>query len=42
MVRAGDRIVQFVLVKVGLPDLVETSELPSTERGDGGFGHTGK
>ena len=39
---AGDRIVQFVLVKVGLPDLTETTELPSTERGDGGFGHTGK
>lgn len=38
----GDRIIQVVLVKVGTPELALTDELPSTERGEGGFGHTGQ
>jgi dUTP pyrophosphatase len=38
----GDRILQFVLVKVGTPELELVTALPSTERGSGGFGHTGK
>jgi len=41
IVRRGSRIAQFVICK--LPDvcLVELDRLDVTERGDGGFGHTG-
>lgn len=40
-VNHGDRIAQFIIVP--LPDVTyeETAELNDTERGDGGFGHTG-
>lgn len=37
----GDRIAQLVCSKVIKMDLHETSKLTETERGDGGFGHTG-
>jgi dUTP pyrophosphatase len=37
----GDRIAQMVICPVVRARLVETSELSDTERGDGGFGHTG-
>lgn len=38
---AGERLFQFILVPVGqfTPELVD--ELPTTERGEGGFGSTG-
>ena len=45
---AGDKITQFILVKIGLDELkkVESEEElwsgVKTERGEGGFGHTGK
>ena len=40
-VRRGDRIAQMVLCPAPRIDLVPVSELPPTERGRGGFGHTG-
>lgn len=40
-VKHGDRIAQAMLIECGQWDLLESSELFSTERGAGGFGHTG-
>lgn len=37
----GDRIAQLVIQAVEHPDFVEVERLEDTERGDGGFGHTG-
>ncbi len=39
--RRGDRIAQLVVVAVPEIVLVESSELPESERGEGGFGSTG-
>lgn len=41
-VNDGDRIAQLVFQKVEKVNLVEVSELTSSERAEGGFGHTGK
>lgn len=41
VINPGERIAQLVLGKVYQMDLVE-GELSATERGEGGFGHTGK
>jgi len=41
IVRNGDRIAQMVVAKVENVSFEEVSELGSTARGDGGFGHTG-
>ena len=38
----GDRIAQAVLVPIMRPSVVEVAELDDTDRGAGGFGHTGK
>ncbi|MEI7593982.1 MAG: dUTP diphosphatase [Actinomycetes bacterium] len=39
----GERIAQLVLQRVEQADLVEVDELPAnSERGEGGFGHTGR
>ena len=40
-VNAGDRIAQLVVLPYVPVDLTEVEELDDTERGDGGFGHTG-
>ena len=40
-IRRGDRIAQLIIAPVTRATLVETDELPATERGEGGFGHTG-
>jgi len=40
-VRDGDRIAQIVFARLPEVRMVETSVLPDTERGEGGFGHTG-
>ena len=40
-VKAGDRIAQLVVLPYIPVDLTEVEELDDTERGDGGFGHTG-
>lgn len=39
---AGDRVLQFLVVPVAQVELQAVSELPSTERGEGGFGSTGQ
>ncbi len=41
-IKDGDRICQMVIQKVEQPELIEVQELGNTERGAGGFGHTGK
>lgn len=37
----GDRIAQMVIAKVALARPVEVTDLPETQRGEGGFGSTG-
>jgi dUTP pyrophosphatase len=37
----GDRIAQLIIAPVTRVEVVEASELSGTERGGGGFGHTG-
>ena len=40
-IRDGDRIAQIVFARVPLVELEEVETLSPTERGQGGFGHTG-
>ena len=40
-VHSGDRIAQMVISKYEIAEFVESLELAETERGAGGFGHTG-
>jgi dUTP pyrophosphatase len=40
-IEAGDRIAQLLLQRVGRAQVVEVDALPSTARGQGGFGSTG-
>ena len=40
-IRRGDRIAQLVIARVAYAEFQEVSELPASERGSGGFGHTG-
>ena len=42
VIQPGDRIAQLVFQKVEKIQLVEVVEIAATERGEGGFGHTGK
>ena len=41
-IQAGDRIAQLVIAKVEQATLREVEVLDTTERGSGGFGHTGR
>ena len=41
-VKRGDRIAQLVFQRVESAHFEEVDELPTSERGDGGFGSTGK
>lgn len=41
-IEPGQRIAQLVLAKVETLEVQEVGELPSSERGSGGFGSTGK
>jgi dUTP pyrophosphatase len=41
-IRPGDRIAQLVIAPVVQAEVVEVDELPSTARGAGGFGSTGR
>ena len=41
-IKDGDRICQMVINKVEQAQLIEVDTLDETERGTGGFGHTGK
>jgi dUTP pyrophosphatase len=40
-VKRGDRIAQMVIAKVYRARMIETTGLDPTDRGDGGFGHSG-
>lgn len=40
-VRRGDRIAQMVVAPVNRVEWAQVENLPDTERGHGGFGHTG-
>lgn len=41
VINDGDRIAQMVAARYEKADLIEADELSETERGSGGFGHTG-
>lgn len=41
-IKDGDRICQMVINRVEQAEWIEVEELEPTERGTGGFGHTGK
>ena len=41
VIQRGQRIAQMVIAPVIQAEIVEVDALSSTERGDGGFGHTG-
>lgn len=41
-VHPGDKIAQLVIVPCLLPELEVVDEFPETDRGDGGFGSTGR
>jgi dUTP pyrophosphatase len=40
-IKRGDKVAQLVVQAVGEAELEEVDELPSSERGEGGFGSTG-
>ncbi len=42
MIRRGERIAQLVIAAVTQANLVVVAALPSTDRGSGGFGSTGR
>ena len=42
VVNDGERIAQMVIARHEQADIVQVEELTDTERGAGGFGHTGK
>ncbi|MCU0377545.1 MAG: dUTP diphosphatase [Bacteroidales bacterium] len=42
IVNNGDRIAQMVIARHEKAELVETEEINITQRGEGGFGHSGK
>lgn len=42
VINSGDRIAQIVIAKCEQTEVVEVETLTETERGAGGFGHTGK
>lgn len=41
-IEPGERICQMVIARHEQPELVEVTELSDTERGAGGFGHSGR
>ena len=41
-IKKGERMAQFIIQSVSTPDLEVVEELSDTERGQGGFGSTGK
>lgn len=42
ILKRGERIAQMVFAKVWQAELIEVAALDETNRGQGGFGHTGK
>ena len=41
-IEPGERICQMVIARHEAPEIVEVTELSATERGEGGFGHSGR
>ena len=41
-IEPGERICQMVIAKHETPEVIEVQELSETERGEGGFGHSGR
>ena len=41
-IEPGERICQMVIAGHETPEVVEVTELSATERGEGGFGHSGR
>lgn len=41
-IHRGDRVAQLVVSKVYFAKIIETENLNSSKRGEGGFGHTGR
>jgi dUTP pyrophosphatase len=41
-IEPGERIAQLVIARHEQPEVVEVTELSETERGAGGFGHSGR
>ena len=41
VINRGDRIAQMIITRVARAVLIEQDDLEDTERGSGGFGHTG-
>jgi dUTP pyrophosphatase len=41
-IQRGDRIAQLVIQRVEVAEWVEVDTLDETERGTGGFGHSGR
>ncbi len=41
VIKSGDRIAQLIIAKCEHTEIVEVESLSDTERGAGGFGHTG-
>ncbi|EFC42655.1 predicted protein [Naegleria gruberi] len=41
VIKRGDRVAQFIIEKIALPQIVEVDDLDDTSRGAGGFGSTG-
>jgi dUTP pyrophosphatase len=41
-VEAGDKVSQLVIFPVAIAEIEETDTLSESERGEGGFGSTGK
>ena len=42
LIHPGDRIAQLIIAPVVRAEIVEVDELAPTDRGGGGFGHTGR
>jgi len=42
VIESGERICQMVIAQYSVAEFIEVEELSDTERGAGGFGHTGK
>jgi dUTP pyrophosphatase len=40
-IKKGDRVAQLIIAKHETPEIIEVNELEDSERGEGGFGHTG-
>lgn len=41
-IQNGDRIAQMVIQQIEKAEWIESAQINTTERGEGGFGHTGK